>query len=203
MSAKPSELAQQCAELGIEALEQFLERSVQGTIRAPRWCALGPGGRRARARRARSAAERRRRGVDAATLLAPRMLGLFSDIDGADTGRLGILVDRALARALVEHLVQADGTRREWLECSALLEAANVAFSAAVGSLAVAVGDAVLPSVPRMRLDLANELVPHGLEVDGAYAMEALFAREDGHSPIPLIFLWVPAAALPDAMLGT
>jgi hypothetical protein len=203
MSAKTSELAAQCALRGIAALEQFLGRRVQGAIRAPRWCAVGP---RARARAGRSASARadRRRGgaLRAEHLLSRRLLGVFSDIEGAETGRLGMLLARDLARPLVERLVRAEGVRREWLECSALLEAANVAFSAAVGSLATAVGDAVFPSVPRFCVDLAAELASPGREVDGAYAVETLLAAADGGAPIPVIFVWVPGVALPDAMLS-
>jgi len=79
------------------------------------------------------------------------VVGLFADLSGGPCSKLGWLLDRPTATQLVHPLVRRLSNRpREWMECSALLEAANVAFSAGVSTLGDALDGVVFPSVPRI-----------------------------------------------------
>lgn len=125
-------------------------------------------------------------------------IALFADLDGAIGGKLGVLLSSTAARQFVSPLVRREpGPGREWMECSALLEAGNVAFSAAAGALGDAIGVVVFPSVPRIwreddpgfRVDLDDR----DLDALGAYAV---FAKADiAGKELGICLIWLPTRA--------
>lgn len=169
------ELASKSADCALDALSRFLHRGFEPPSRACEW---------------------ELRHVERLHQAPGReAVGLFADLDGAVGGRLGMLLDRASARALVAPLVHREpGPGREWLECSALLEASNVAFSAAAGALGDAIGVVIFPSVPRIWCEsetgFAADLEGGGLEGLGGYAV---FARVEGGAGPDICLLWLPS----------
>jgi chemotaxis protein CheY-P-specific phosphatase CheC len=167
-------LADRCARRALAVLGRFLGRRVDPTSPRCEWSEL-------------------HRVEQASGLLGVR-IGLFSDIDGALGGKLGLLLPRSSAAALVKGIA-GSGTKREWMQLSALLESANIAFSAAAGALGDAFGMIVFPSVPRLVLDLRRELGREsaGGERDLAGAYLAHVQLVDASGVVHVAFVWIPA----------
>jgi len=127
-----------------------------------------------------------------------QVLALFADLDGAVGGRLGLLSNAGAARAFLAPLLRTPpGPARQLLECSAWLEAGNVAFSASAGALGDAVGGVVFPSIPRIWLQsdagFSADLACDQPDSLGAYAVFSsceLEAPEFAGAEIAL--LWLP-----------
>jgi chemotaxis protein CheY-P-specific phosphatase CheC len=170
-------LADRSARRGLGALGRFLERRVDPTSPRCEWSELHR--------------------VEAASGLTGARIGLFSDIDGALGGKLGLLLPRGAAPALVRDIVGSGDQERDWMQLSALLEGANIAFSAAVGALGDALGLIVFPSVPRLVLDLktelAHEATPGDRDAAGAYLAHAQLVDRSG--VVHVAYAWIPACS--------
>lgn len=174
-SSPHQEAAQHCALQAAEALALFLDRSVRSEP---------PHGYRL--------------AVDALDdgMLAPaeRVAAVFADLEGTAQGVAGIVLCEALVADLLARLLGTVPAKKlEDRARSALLEAGNIAISAASGSLARVHGGRVLPSVPRLAYDLSGAtlrtLVPPGGE-GVAYLAETGF--RDARESLPLRFVWIP-----------
>ena len=168
------ELTEGSARRGLGALSSFLCCPLRDASRAQEW----------------EPAQLRRLGGSG----GQGAVGLFADLDGAVGGRLGVILDRELACALVRPLVRGDVPGRDWRECSALLEASNVAFSAAAGALGDAIGVVVFPSIPRIWLQseagFEDDLACDDLDGLGAYAV---FARAESQGTVgEVCLIWLP-----------
>jgi chemotaxis protein CheY-P-specific phosphatase CheC len=171
-------LADRSARRGLGALGRFLERRVDPASPRCEWSELHR--------------------VEAASGLTGARIGLFSDIDGALGGKLGLLLPRSAAPALVRDIVGSGNQEREWMQLSALLEGANIAFSAAVGALGDALGLIVFPSVPRLVLELKTELAheeatPADRDAAGAYLAHAQLVDHSG--VVHVAYAWIPACS--------
>ena len=167
-------LADRAARRGLAALGRFLGRRVDPSAPRCEWSELHR--------------------VEAHSGLTGARVGLFSDIDGALGGRLGLLLPRSSAASLVRGVV-GEGAQREWIQLSALLESANIAFSAAAGALGDAFGLIVFPSVPRLVVELERELgremAASDRDLVGAYLAHAQLVDRSGVAHVA--FAWIPA----------
>jgi chemotaxis protein CheY-P-specific phosphatase CheC len=132
-----------------------------------------------------------------ARLLAPRdrVAAVVADLRGGLEGLAGIVLCDALVADLLARLLgTVPAQKLDERARSALLEAGNIAISAAAGSLTQDLGERVLPSVPRMAYDLAGAelrgLLP--AELNGAPVHLAEIGFRDPQSQLPLRFLWIP-----------
>ncbi|MFQ5515112.1 MAG: chemotaxis protein CheC [Myxococcota bacterium] len=120
---------------------------------------------------------------------------IFVDLSGAVTGRAGLMLTRNVVDGLLDRLVK-EHPAEEVSERgrSALEELGNIALSAAAGAMGDLSGGIVLPSVPRLGLNLSRETLLEELgSVDDrrpAYLADTQLVQPDG--PLRIRFLWIP-----------
>lgn len=169
-------LASRAATSGLDALGRFTGARLEPPIPSCEWLADG-------AESIRSDAHE-------------RPLGLFADLDGAVAGRVALVVSVADAQTLAGDFLRtkSSGAAAELLGCSALLEAANITFSAAAGALGDATGVIVFPSIPRMGQDFEAELPPESPRPDrdivGVYCAQGALVAAGLRTEVA--FIWIP-----------
>lgn len=120
---------------------------------------------------------------------------IFTQMTGVLSGQAALLLSRAVVDEILLRLVGADPLAEiDARGLSALSETGNVALSAVAGALGEMQGGIVMPTVPRLRLDVTRALVLEelrpGMRRLPAYLAETVLAERDG--PLRLRLLWIP-----------
>jgi len=124
-------------------------------------------------------------------------VAIFVELTGAVSGQAGLLLSRAVVDEVVLRLVGSDPMDEiDERGRSALAETGNIALSAVASALGELQGGIVMPTVPRLRMDVARALLLEELQMPTgnvpAYLAETMLAEKDGSLRLRLI--WVPTA---------